>query len=107
MAVVPAPISATMKKAIQKATIKHSDMQSEMMGEVLDVITGSVDKWAGADGVNFEAASKLIKDTLDKAYGFNWHCVIGKGFSCDVTAQNGTLMYAFYQGEFAILVFKC
>mmetsp|Transcript_63933 Transcript_63933/g.139123 ORF Transcript_63933/g.139123 Transcript_63933/m.139123 type:complete len:106 (-) Transcript_63933:160-477(-) len=101
------PIPASMKKQMQKATLKHTDMAGEMQSEVLDIITGSIDKFAGADGVNLEASARMIKETLDKNYGFNWHCAIGKGFSFDVTAQDQTLMYVFYQGEYAILVFKC
>uniref|UniRef100_A0A7S2X566 Dynein light chain n=1 Tax=Prorocentrum micans TaxID=2945 RepID=A0A7S2X566_PROMC len=101
------PIPSSLKKQMQKAIIKHTDMAGEMRTEVLDIITGSIDKFAGAEGVNFEQAARLIKDTLDKQHGAQWHCAIGKGFSFDVTAQNSTLMYCFYQGEFAILVFKC
>mmetsp|Transcript_146798 Transcript_146798/g.256097 ORF Transcript_146798/g.256097 Transcript_146798/m.256097 type:complete len:106 (+) Transcript_146798:76-393(+) len=101
------PLPSDLKKLMQKSTIKHTDMTPETAGEVNDIITGSIDKHSGADGLNFEAASRLIKDTLDKQYGHNWHCTIGKGFSFDVTAQNGTLMYLFYQQELAVLVFKC
>mmetsp|Transcript_62003 Transcript_62003/g.179785 ORF Transcript_62003/g.179785 Transcript_62003/m.179785 type:complete len:106 (+) Transcript_62003:127-444(+) len=101
------PISSALKKQMQKAVIKHTDMDKEMRNEVLDIISGSLDKFAGAEGLNVEAAARLIKDTLDKQYGFNWHCAIGQGFSFDVTAQNGTLWYGFYMGENAILVFKC
>mmetsp|Transcript_53597 Transcript_53597/g.149095 ORF Transcript_53597/g.149095 Transcript_53597/m.149095 type:complete len:103 (+) Transcript_53597:83-391(+) len=101
------PIDKEFKKQMQKPVVKHTDMSPEMKSEVVDFITGSIDKFAGADGINFEAAARLIKETLDKQYGFNWHCAIGKGFSFDVTAQNGTLMYCFYQGELAIVVFKC
>eukprot|EP00933_Yihiella_yeosuensis_P071594 TRINITY_DN79804_c0_g1_i1.p1 TRINITY_DN79804_c0_g1~~TRINITY_DN79804_c0_g1_i1.p1 ORF type:complete len:106 (-),score=15.06 TRINITY_DN79804_c0_g1_i1:373-690(-) len=101
------PIPASLKKQMQKATIKHSDMSAEMRTEVVDIISGSIDKFAGPTGVNFENASRLIKESLDKQYGFQWHCAIGKGFCFDVTAQNGTLMHAYYQGELAILVYKC
>eukprot|EP00450_Noctiluca_scintillans_P025364 CAMPEP_0194519148 /NCGR_PEP_ID=MMETSP0253-20130528/52737_1 /TAXON_ID=2966 /ORGANISM="Noctiluca scintillans" /LENGTH=105 /DNA_ID=CAMNT_0039363249 /DNA_START=18 /DNA_END=335 /DNA_ORIENTATION=- len=101
------PIPSNLKKQMQKAVIKHADMSAEMKAEVMDTITSSIDKFAGTDGVNMEAASRLIKDTLDKNYGLQWHCAMGKGFSFDVTSQQGTLLYAFYQGEIAILVFKC
>mmetsp|Transcript_32254 Transcript_32254/g.48658 ORF Transcript_32254/g.48658 Transcript_32254/m.48658 type:complete len:105 (-) Transcript_32254:52-366(-) len=100
------PINASLRKAMNKAIVKHTDMSAEMTAEVLETISSSIDKFNGA-GVNIENAARLIKETLDKAYGFNWHCAIGKGFSFDVTAQNGTLLYAFFQAELAILVFKC
>lgn len=101
------PLPATLKKQMQKSTIKHTDMNQEMKGEVADIITGSIDKFMGADGLLHEQAARLIKETLDKQYGSSWHCGIGKGFSFDVTAQNGTLLYLFYQGEMAVLVYKC
>mmetsp|Transcript_22960 Transcript_22960/g.36685 ORF Transcript_22960/g.36685 Transcript_22960/m.36685 type:complete len:106 (-) Transcript_22960:184-501(-) len=101
------PIPASLKKQMQKATIKDTDMTNEMKTEVADIITSSIDKHNLVDGLNYEAAARLAKETLDKQYGFNWHCIIGKGFTFDVTAQNGTRMYMFYQGEIAILVFKC
>eukprot|EP00931_Biecheleriopsis_adriatica_P094395 TRINITY_DN6804_c0_g1_i1.p1 TRINITY_DN6804_c0_g1~~TRINITY_DN6804_c0_g1_i1.p1 ORF type:complete len:106 (-),score=26.47 TRINITY_DN6804_c0_g1_i1:123-440(-) len=100
-------IPSALKKSMQKAAVSHTDMTAEMKGEVVDIIAGSIDKFSTPTGVNFEGASRAIKDALDKAYGFNWHCVMGKGFSFDVSAQNGTLMHCFYQGEMATLVYKC
>ncbi|OLP93146.1 Dynein light chain 4, axonemal [Symbiodinium microadriaticum] len=89
-----------------KATVKHTDMPNDMKTEVVDIIAGSIDKFTLPTGVNFEGATRAIKDALDKSYGFNWHCAMGKGFCFDVTAQNGTLMHCYYQGELAILVYK-
>eukprot|EP00438_Fugacium_kawagutii_P036569 Skav207441 [mRNA] locus=scaffold1959:47028:52640:- [translate_table: standard] len=101
-------MSKSLKKQMQKATVKHTDMANEMRTEVVDIIAGSIDKFTHAtQGVNFEGATRAIKDALDKSYGFNWHCAMGKGFCFDVTAQNGTLMHCYYQGELAILVYKC
>ena len=93
---------------MQKATVKHTDMVPEMRGEVLESIASSIDRFTHpTQGVNFEGATKAIKEKLDKDYGFNWHVSMGKGFCFDVTAQNGTLMHCYYQGELAILVYKC
>lgn len=44
---------------------------------------------------------------MDKQYGAQWHCVIGRGFSYEVTAESGSLLFAFYQGDMGILCFKC
>jgi len=101
------PLPQDLKKAMNRALVKHSDMTDEMRGEVMDIISGGIDKFSGPEGVNMEAATRLIKETLDKQYGFPWHCAMGQGFSFDVTAQTQTLMYLFYQGELCILVFKC
>ncbi|CAE7211721.1 Dnal4 [Symbiodinium sp. CCMP2592] len=100
------PIPNSLKKQMQKATVKHTDMPNDMKTEVVDIIAGSIDKFTLPTGVNFEGATRAIKDALDKSYGFNWHCAMGKGFCFDVTAQNGTLMHCYYQGELAILVYK-
>mmetsp|Transcript_35665 Transcript_35665/g.83462 ORF Transcript_35665/g.83462 Transcript_35665/m.83462 type:complete len:106 (+) Transcript_35665:97-414(+) len=101
------PIPNALRKQMQKATVKHTDMPQDMLQDAIDILTGSIDKLSGADGINIEGAARLIKDSLDKQYGAQWHCVIGQGFSMDVTAQTGTLLYLFYQAEYAILVFKC
>lgn len=101
------PLPANLKKQMQKSVVKQTDMGNEAMTEVCDVVIGGIDKFSGPDGVNIEMASKNIKETLDKQYGMQWHCVIGKGFSFDITAQNGSLLYVFYQGDLGILVFKC
>mmetsp|Transcript_59525 Transcript_59525/g.181716 ORF Transcript_59525/g.181716 Transcript_59525/m.181716 type:complete len:106 (-) Transcript_59525:194-511(-) len=101
------PLSNSLKKQMQKVVLKHSDMENEMKNEVMDIITGSIDKFSGPEGYNLEGASRLIKDSLDKQYGFNWHVAIGEGYAFDVTAQSGTLLYCYYVGNLAILCFKC
>mmetsp|Transcript_56566 Transcript_56566/g.124032 ORF Transcript_56566/g.124032 Transcript_56566/m.124032 type:complete len:106 (+) Transcript_56566:61-378(+) len=102
-----APLPNDLKKQIQRVVVKHTDCSVEATQEVLDTVTGMIDKCAGADGVKIEQACKMIKEALDKQYGTAWHCIIGKGYSFDITSQNGTLMYCFYLGEYAVLVFKC
>eukprot|EP00441_Pelagodinium_beii_P038146 CAMPEP_0197649168 /NCGR_PEP_ID=MMETSP1338-20131121/28189_1 /TAXON_ID=43686 ORGANISM="Pelagodinium beii, Strain RCC1491" /NCGR_SAMPLE_ID=MMETSP1338 /ASSEMBLY_ACC=CAM_ASM_000754 /LENGTH=133 /DNA_ID=CAMNT_0043223287 /DNA_START=81 /DNA_END=483 /DNA_ORIENTATION=+ len=88
------PIPSALKKQMQKATVKYTDMSNETRQEVLDIIAGAIDKFSTPTGVNNEGAARLIKDSLDKQYGFQWHCAMGKGFCFDVTAQNGTLITA-------------
>ncbi|CAD7932530.1 unnamed protein product [Amoebophrya sp. A25] len=100
-------LPANIKKAMQKALVKTTDMSPEQEQEVVDCIVGVIDKQTGPEGLNIEPAAKAIKDALDKSYGAQWHCIMGKGFSYDVTAQTGSLMFVFYQGEIAVLVFKC
>ncbi|EER17340.1 dynein light chain 4, axonemal, putative [Perkinsus marinus ATCC 50983] len=100
-------IPADLKKQMQRSLVKHTDIAGDTRGEVVDLIVGAIDKHTTPEGVNLEAAAQLIKDSLDKQYGLAWHCVIGKGFSYDITAQNGSLMHCFYQGDIAVLVFKC
>eukprot|EP00746_Dinoflagellata_sp_MGD_P125501 gnl/MRDRNA2_/MRDRNA2_60261_c0_seq2.p1 gnl/MRDRNA2_/MRDRNA2_60261_c0~~gnl/MRDRNA2_/MRDRNA2_60261_c0_seq2.p1 ORF type:complete len:106 (+),score=23.82 gnl/MRDRNA2_/MRDRNA2_60261_c0_seq2:92-409(+) len=101
------PIPASLKKLMQKSSIKHSDAVPETLNEMTDIVSGAIDKFSGASGLNIEGAARLIKESLDKQYGFNFHVVIGKGFTYDVTSQSGAFMHLFYQGELAVLVWKC
>ncbi|KAF4758066.1 Dynein light chain 4, axonemal [Perkinsus olseni] len=80
-------IPTDLKKQMQRSLVKHTDMVGDSGGEVVDLIVGAIDKHSTPDGVNMEAAARLIKDSLDKQYGITWHCVLGKGFSFDISAQ--------------------
>jgi len=53
-----------------------------------------------------EAASKAIKEGLDRKLGPTWHCILGDGFAVDVTMQKKSLLFGFYNGNIAVLVFK-
>ena len=52
-------------------------------------------------------ACKYIKEGMDGQFGPCWHCVMGEGFSFEVTRQAKTTLYMYYQGRTAILLFKC
>jgi hypothetical protein len=54
-----------------------------------------------------QAAAKMIKEATDKKFGPSWHCIIGEGFGFDVTYQKENMLYLFYQGAVAILLYKC
>ncbi|PHJ24571.1 dynein light polypeptide axonemal [Cystoisospora suis] len=96
-----------LKQVMQRPLVKHSLMNPDMQAEVVDIIIASIDKFTDSKGPNVELATKLIKETLDRQYGPAWHCVIGEGFSFDVTAQEEALLLVFYQGNLSILTFKC
>lgn len=59
-------ISKDLKKQMQRALTKTTDMTPELETEVVDVIVGVIDKNVGPDGILIEPASKAVKDTLDK-----------------------------------------
>ena len=63
----------------KKALVRHTDMSQEMSSDAQDVVVMALDKYMEAE--NWEAASKLIKDTLDKKLGPPWHVMVGKGKS--------------------------
>jgi dynein light chain 4 len=50
--------------------------------------------------------AKIIKETMDRKYGPQWHCAIGEGFGFDVTYQQPNMIYVYY-GKVGILLFKC
>ncbi len=51
-------------------------MSVDNTAEVLDIVTGAVDKHLATD--NFEKAAQLVKEGLDRKFGASWHCVIGE-----------------------------
>jgi dynein light chain 4 len=49
----------------------------------------------------------MVKETMDKKFGQAWHVVIGEGFSFEITHEMKNLLYMFFGGSQAILVWKC
>jgi len=43
---------------------------------------------------------------MDKKYAPNWCCVIGETFGADIVCEKQTLLYMFYAGNLAVLLFK-
>ena len=98
-------------------------MDPEVLSEAKDFVSGWIDK-AGADGdgINMEVskyirqplltkiqqmACKGIKDAMDRQFGPYWHCIMGEGFSFEVTRQAKSTLYMYYAGKIAVLLFKC
>mmetsp|Transcript_7766 Transcript_7766/g.7013 ORF Transcript_7766/g.7013 Transcript_7766/m.7013 type:complete len:110 (-) Transcript_7766:162-491(-) len=90
-------------KSMEKGLIRYCDMNSELTNEAVDVIISAIDKYQQ----NFEECSKQIKETMDKRFGATWHCIIGKNYGFEVTHEQENLLYLFYQGNIAVLLFKC
>ena len=71
-------------------------MDPEVISEARDFVSGWIDK-AGADGnginvevsritvINMQMACKGIKESMDRQFGPAWHCIMGEGFSFEVT----------------------
>jgi dynein light chain 4 len=85
-----------LKKSFSKNVMKSADMS-------IDLIVSAIDKQRG----NYEGAARQVKESMDKKFGPSWHCVIGEGFGFQVTYQMKHMMYLFYQGNVAVLLFKC
>ena len=74
------------EKSKKKPLVKYSDMPTEMGNEAVEVCTMALDKFnANRD---YEGASVLIKNTLDKKFGASWQCAVGEGKQ-KLIVQNG------------------
>ena len=52
-------------------------------------------------------AAKMIKETMDKKFGASWHAVVGEGYGFELTHEVKNLLYMFFGGNMAIVVWKC
>lgn len=82
---------------------KYSDMPTEMGNEAVEVCTMALDKFQGS--ADYEGASVLIKNTLDKKFGLTWQCAVGEGFGFDINCQQKFLLHLYY-GKVGILCYK-
>ena len=91
----------------QTMIVVQSDMAPEIEQEVKFFISSGIEKWSISSGVDVIQACKSIKESLDKQLGPSFHCVMGEGFSFEVTAQAKSSLYVFFAGKLGVLVFKC
>ena len=49
----------------------------------------------------------MIKENMDKKFGSSWHVIVGEGLGFEITYETKNLLYLFFGGSVAILVFKC
>ena len=84
-----------------------SDMPEEMEAEATDVVTSMIEKYTKSEVLEHENATKAIKEQMDKLFGPSWHCVVGEAYSFDVSAQRENLLYIYYTGTLAVLLWKC
>lgn len=55
----------------------------------------------------FQAAAKMIKETLDKKFGTAWHTVVGEGYGFEISYDCNSLLYMFFGGNLAVCTWKC
>jgi dynein light chain 4 len=46
-----------------------------------------------------QAASKLIKESMDKRAGSSWHAVVGEGFGFEITHEMKNLLFMYFGGN--------
>lgn len=99
----PAEFYSELKKSFQRNIIVHCDMNNELQSESMDLIISALDKYR----TNYEQAARQIKEQMDKKFGSYWHCIVGEGFGYECTYQQQNSIMLYYQGQVAILLFKC
>ena len=83
--------------------IRHTDMPEEMRVEAMELCVTACEKFAA----NNENAAKMIKESMDKKFGASWHAVVGEGLGFEITHETKNILYMFFGGNLAILVWKC
>lgn len=82
--------------------IRHSDMTEEMRTETMELCVTACEKFS----TNNEMAAKMLKDAMDKKFGGPWNVVVGEGFGFEVTYHIKNMLYMFFGGNVAIIVWK-
>lgn len=85
---------------------QSSEMSTEVQSEAVDLIISAIDNIKQSNGT-YEQAAKSVKETMDRKFGAAWHCIIGEGYMFSCTFQEKNMLYMYYQGNIAILLFKC
>ena len=68
-----------------KIIVKETDMDPLVEQEAKYFVSGGIEKASSATGVDIEAACKFVKENMDRQFGPTFHCVMGEGFSFEVT----------------------
>ena len=71
-------------------------MDATMQQEAKEHIVTGIEKNTSADGVDVQAAAKYIKEAMDRQFGPSWHCIIGEGYSFEVTRQQQSTIVMYY-----------
>ncbi|CAG9801068.1 unnamed protein product [Chironomus riparius] len=85
------------------ALVKHSDMSDDIKNEAIEIVTTACEKYAQ----NYELAAKTVKEAMDKKFGSFWHCCVGEGFGFEVSYETRNILYLFFGGNLAIVLWKC
>lgn len=77
-------------------------MPDEMRQEALDLCTTATEKFA----TNYDQASKMIKQSMDKKFGESFQVVVGESYGFAVSYQDKSLLYMFTGGNLAVLIWR-
>ncbi|CAG9761139.1 unnamed protein product [Ceutorhynchus assimilis] len=82
--------------------IRHSDMPDEMKTETMEMVVTACEKHSASN----EAAARMIKNEMDKKLGPPFHVVVGEDFGFEISYECSTLLYMFFAGNLAIVIWK-
>ncbi|ERL92067.1 dynein axonemal light chain 4 [Dendroctonus ponderosae] len=83
--------------------VRHSDMAEETKAEIMELVVTACEKFSS----NNEAAAKMVKDEMDKKLGPPFHVVVGEDFGFEISYECSNLLYMFFGGNLAIVIWKC
>ncbi|CAH8586776.1 unnamed protein product [Heterobilharzia americana] len=83
--------------------LKHSDMNEDMLTEVMELCVTACEKFS----TDNEAASRFVKETMDKKFGAAWQVAIGESFGFEITYDIKSILYMLCGGNLGIIVWKC
>jgi hypothetical protein len=78
-------------------------MPTEMGNEAVEVCTMAIDKFVASH--DWEGASVLIKNSLDKKFAPSWQVAVGEGFGFDIACQQKYLLHLYF-GNVGVLCYK-
>jgi len=78
-------------------------MNDEMATDTQECAVTAIEKHSG----NYENACKMLQEEMCKKYGGGWHVLMGEGFGFEITNDHNSLLYMFFGGLTAVLVWKC
>ncbi|KAA6394194.1 MAG: putative outer arm dynein light chain 4 [Streblomastix strix] len=94
--------SEEIRKIMNYPLVKFCDMNEEMKGETIEVVVTALEKSPN----NLENAAKLMKDAMDKKFGGGWIAVAGQGFGFSLSSHVKNLLFLYYGGSIAVLIYK-
>jgi dynein light chain LC8-type len=103
----------------RKAVIKYADMSEEMQRDAVELGILAYEKYVmckvsisvkisvitSYNTGSFQDMATFIKKEFDNKYGQPWHCIVGRNFAWEGTAEIQKSVY-FYIGQFGFLLYK-
>lgn len=78
-------------------------MLEEMCVEIMELCVIVCEKFFN----NNESVVKMIKEMMDKKFGFFWYVVIGEGFGFEIIYEVKNFFYLYFGGILVVCVWKC